>query len=70
MWEDYVISNVMIKLKSRESKPGGEAMVLSQLLVIGELRPKLIMDMGIGLVRTRKDQVTLAGEQGTMKFDG
>lgn len=50
--------------------PGGEAMVLSQLLVIGELRPKLIMDVGIGLVRTRKDQVTLAGEQGTLKLDG
>lgn len=45
-------------------------MVLSQLLVIGELRPKLIMDVGIGLVRTRKDQVTLAGEQGTLKLDG
>lgn len=50
--------------------PGREAMILSQLPVIGELRPKLIMDMGIGLVRTRKDQVTLAGEQGTLKLDG
>lgn len=50
--------------------PGGEAIVLSQLLVIGELRPKLIMDVGIGLVRTRKDQVTLAGEQGTLKLGG
>lgn len=50
--------------------PGGKAMVLSQLPVMGELRPKLIMDVGIGLVRTRKDQVTLAGEQGTLKLDG
>lgn len=37
---------------------------------MGKFRPKLITDMGIGLVRTRKDQVTLAGEQGTLKLDG
>lgn len=39
----------------------GEAM---EIPVIHLLRPKMIMDVGTGLVRTR----TLADEQGTLKY--
>lgn len=59
--QDSVTRNVVIKLRSRESEPGNQSdgclgingMDATEIPVIGDLRPKLIVDIGTGLVRTR-----------------